>query len=294
MEIIVEIGTAEQKELIKQELEIIKTVCSNLTPPTQVICIIVPENFDNKVNEIQNTIHYKSTRENHRAVAKTIITVRGIYLVFSGLLYTETYDNLKRLQFYLHELIHAINKQRFPALEKNVHSVKTYLLNLYILFDEYYANRKSFEIVDNLFPQTSTKHKHGNRTELKLLIKPLIADSKHYDKIKLEIGKFRVHGQINQFLNNTECNFDEVSKAIVHSYSYIDHYPKFKRFERFLLKSRFVNNKTLNLLNYYRKKFNENNTDLSDGVNLMICFMENFGIRFEDTTQGIYCHVIDI
>jgi len=294
MEIIIEIGTEEQKELIEKELEIIKTLSERFNPSPPLLCIIVPKDFDKKVNEIRGTNSYNSIREHHQAQAKIIETPKGIFLIISNLLYTEIHDNFTRLQLYLHEFMHVLNKERFVRLEEKSPSKSRYLENLYILFDEYYANRKAFDIIDSLSLQASPKYKRSNRTHLKYFIKPLINDSEHYDIIRNEIDKFRIHGLVDQFLKNTNSHFDEVSKAIVYSYSYIDHFPEFHRFKRFLLKSKFVNEKTINLINFYRKKFDGGSTDLSDGIELIAGFIENFGIRFEDCTEGLYCHVINI
>ncbi|MFA5373576.1 MAG: hypothetical protein WC354_05270 [Candidatus Omnitrophota bacterium] len=294
MEIIVEIGTEEQKKQIKQELEIIQTVSNQISIPTSIAFIIVPDDFDKKVNELQNTSNYKSIRKTQHAHAKTISTSNGIILVFSKLLFTAKHDNFTRLQFYMHEFMHVVNKGRLPILKEEPTSKYPYLSNLYILFDEYSANRKSLEIIDSVFPQTSIRYRLSNITHLKWFIKPLINDSEHYDIIRIEIEKFRTHGKIEQFLENTKPHFDEVSKAIIYSYSFIDHSSKFQRFQPFLAKSKFINNKTINLINFYRSQFDKGESDLSEGINLMTEFIENFGIRLEDCHQGLYCHVIDI
>ena len=72
MEIIVEIGTNQQKELICQELETVRTMIETLSLPSQQISkLIVPANFDETVNSLQGSNNYRSERGN-LAVAKNV------------------------------------------------------------------------------------------------------------------------------------------------------------------------------------------------------------------------------
>jgi len=294
LEIIVEIGTKEQKRLIESELRVIEIIAGYFEPSTPIKQLIVPNDFDDKVNEIQGTDYYQSSR-GHIAVAKNVITNDGIYLVFSRLLYTAEQYNITRLQFYIHEVVHAYNKIRFPSLETKSPSEYRYFLNLYTLFDDYDANRKSFQIVESLFPKVLHQYKVNNKKYLDSYVKSLVEDSKYFREISYEILKFRLyHKDINQFLNDIDPYFDEISKSIIYTYSYIDHCPELKKLETLIMKSKFINTKTIALIEFYRKKFESNDPNLFDGYELIKGFMENFGMRFEDTPHGLYCHVLNI
>ena len=122
MEITVEVGTKQQKELIHQELSIIKSIADALTPPPAITKIVVPANFDKAANLLQNTNHYKSERGN-LAVAKNIPQDNGVALVFSPLLYTDEHDNHTRMQIYTHEFFHVVSKTMFPQIPKNSQSL---------------------------------------------------------------------------------------------------------------------------------------------------------------------------
>lgn len=292
MKIIVEIGTEEQKKLIEKELSVVNAISSHFEAPPKIAQIIVPTNFDDKVNESQGSNNYKSLR-GHFAVAKNIFTNDGVCLIFSKHLFTNDHDNLTRLQIIFHEYVHAVNKDRFPAIETESASKKSYLMHLYALFDEYDANRKSFEVVGELFPDVSHRYKFNNNNHLKYFIKSLL-DSNKTKKLREEISKFRLHADVNLFLGNIEPIFDELSMSIIYSFAYIDSKDKLKKVEPLLFKSDFINSKTEELICFYREKFNNGDPYLFDGVRLIEKFMKNFGIRLEDTSQGLYCHVLDI
>lgn len=294
MEIEIEIGSNDQKELIASELKNIKTLIGHLDPSPLITHLIVPRDFDEKVNKIQGTESYHSKRRHNIALAKNIDTESGICLVFSRDLYTDLHDKFTRLHIYCHELFHAFNKIRFPSLITKSYSEYQYLANLYTLFDEYDANRKSFKFVEKIFPDTSPRYKFDHRIYLKRFIKSLLDSSEHYDKIRWEITKFRIHGKVDSYSDRINPYFDDVSKSIVYVYSYIDHWNKLQRLQPLLMQSKFINKKTMDLIDFFRLKFDENNPDLLDGDYIISNFMENFGMRFEDTKEGLYCHVLNI
>lgn len=267
---------------------------SHLNPSPPITHLIVPEDFDEKVNKIQGTENYRSER-GQLVVAKYINTERGDLLVFSKFLYTNPrYDDLCRMHFYVHELVHACNKIRFPSLNTQSISKYQYLFNLYLFFDEYDANRKAYGLVGKLFPDTSPMYRWLYRVELKSFIKSLLDNSLYFDKIRSEIIKFKTHGEINYFCDRIKPYFDEVTKSVVYVYSCVDHWDKLQRLQPLLLQSKFINDNTMNLIGFFRSKFDENNPNLSDGELIFSNYMENFGVRFEDAEEGLCCHVLNI
>ena len=188
MEITIEVGTEEQKRIISEELSFIPELCLQLEDPPEITGIWVPRDFDTTVNSLQGTTHYVSLREHH-AIAKNVIQPHGTALVFSPLLFTEAYDNHIRMQIYLHEFWHTINKNRFPDIPQNSLADHEYKQNLYILFDEYSANRKSFELTEKIFQITSKRYKRFTRNSVVGFLRDIVDSEKHYQHILQEINK---------------------------------------------------------------------------------------------------------
>ena len=295
MDIIVEIGTEERKKLIRKELlsaiKIISRYFGSSPPITQ---IIVAEDFERKVNDILGKEHYKSQRGGHSVIAKNIPTEDGIILLFSKELYTELHDNQTRLQTYIHEFIHAFNKLRFPKISEDPTAANIYFENIYILFDEYDANRKSFKITEKVYPQLSHCYKSNHALNLKAFIKIICDDSFHLKKLRKEIVKFRSHNNVDLFLERTKDLVDEVSKSIIYVYSYLDHNYKLKKNKALLEKSYFINDKTIALIDFFRLKYGKEDNNLFNGRKIIEDFMTNFGFRFEDTPKGCNFYTLDI
>ena len=164
---------------------------------------------------------------------------------------------------------------------------------MYILYDEYYANRKSFEIVDEIAkPKTLIYRRFINFTFFGH-VNSLLKDN-YYLRIKEQIAGFRSHGDVRYFLNQVNPCFDEVSKDIVYAYSFIDHFFRLKKVEPLLHKSTMVNENTMALIDFYRQKYVLDDLDLNDGLAIMQDYMTNFGIIFRDIPEGIYVDVLNI
>ena len=133
MKIVIEIGTEAQKELIANELNVVKVFCENMPDPPSICEIWVPENFDQKVNELQGSNDYISNRGDNIAVAKNIYIGNETALVFSRELFTDIHDNQTRMQMILHEFYHTINRKVFPELPKGSPATHDYLQILYLI-----------------------------------------------------------------------------------------------------------------------------------------------------------------
>ena len=147
-------------------------------------------------------------------------------------------------------------------------------------------------IVDQFFPTKSTFW--GNHL---LTCKEGFVDSStdktYYDHLKKEINAFRVHANGDLFMERIRRYVDEMRIILVHAFS-LFHYCADEVFGNSLRNSKFVNDKTFALMNYLKSKFEERDTNLLDGIDLIIGFLENFGFRFEQKDIGFYCHVLDI
>lgn len=293
MEILVEIGTSEQQRSINGEFKIIGKISNSLNP-TLIEKIIVPCDFSKTVNQIQNISSFKSDRGQEQIViAKTIELKNSCIFVFSPILYTEGWDYQTRMSIYLHETMHAINYRTFPKSIAKSPSYNRLFAHLYTLYDEYYANRKSFEIIDCVYPNKSKIFDDFIRGNFKSFLQSL-NDNRYYEKIKSEINLFRIHGNKDLFLIKVPDIFDAAAKTIVYIYSYIDHYDFVKNQKNLINKSNFINKKTKSLIDFFRSKYLKDEIDLLSGINLMEDFLTNFGMRFEDRESGEDCCVLDI
>jgi hypothetical protein len=295
MDITVEIGTPEQQAIIRQELSILEHVCDYFDPPLPLRELIVPCDFDATINRIQERTSFKSERMHGIVAAKTIYWQEDATIVLSPSLYAELYDVQVRLVFCLHEVLHIHNWRRFPQLLEWSTIPVYYFKNLYILYDEYWADRSALAIGDGFFPQKSDIFQKHVRNVVQGFIETLTDDSTSYDIIKQEILGFRRHGDITRFLRSIDEVFDGIIKAMIHAYAYIDHFQLFADQEAAMQTSKFVNDRARGLIDFMRSKYEEDSVDLLDGIPLVEAFMSNFGVRFEILPSGqIYCHVLDI
>src|SRR5947207_2838236 len=106
VEIIVEIGTDEQKKLITTELEAVTTAVKNY-PDLRLYKIIIPSDFDATVNKLQDTTNFSSLR-GHLTIGKNIKYKDGTAIVFSPFIYTDAHDSNSRCFLYMHEIMHVI------------------------------------------------------------------------------------------------------------------------------------------------------------------------------------------
>jgi hypothetical protein len=294
LEILVEIGNNEQQKIIANEFKVIETILNRFKPPLNIEKVIVPCDFIKTVNQIQNISSFNSDRGQEQIVlAKTIELNNSCILVFSPNIYTKGWDNQMRMSLYLHELIHAVNHRRIPKPITKSLSYNRLFMNLYILYNEYYANRKSFEVIVRVYPNKSKIFDDFIQGNFKSFLQSLI-DNKYYEKIKSEISLFRIHGNIDLFLKEVHDIFDAAAKNIMYVYSYIDHFDFAKNQENLINKSNFINKKTKCLIDFYRSKYLKDDFDLISGINLMEDFLTNFGMRFEDRESGEDCYVLDI
>src|SRR3990172_5147346 len=160
MEIIIEIGTNEQRLLIAQELEVAKLVAEKFDPPIQLNQIIVTSDFQAKINSLEEIDTYESVRGlgsvSINAVGRIAKLKSGFALVLSPNLYTESHDSQTRIFIILHELHHLLNKRDFPKIPDEPYVISLYYHNIYYLYDEYTSDRFAFMMVDKIFPSKSS------------------------------------------------------------------------------------------------------------------------------------------
>jgi len=296
VEIVVEIGTPEQNELIRLELRLFSEVVRRSELPLEIVLVVVPSDFDKKVNELQSTSTYRSIRGVGdlpiATLAKVMELPDGVAIVLSPLLFAECHDAQTRCFVYLHEIAHAVHKKTFPQLDEDYSSTGIYLGNIYRLFDEYSANRFAFGLIDGVFPSKGALWQAFIDDDIAGFV-TIINDPKYYSTIKNEILAFRFHGDVTKFTERIHPSLSEVALSTAHLYSIFDHYPSTGA-QADLVNSKFVNEKARGLIGYFKMKHEHDECNLNDGLDLIAEFMTNFGMRFEDTPQGMYTHVLDI
>ena len=183
---------------------------------------------------------------------------------------------------------------RFPKVQSDSLSEKEHLNFIYTLFDEYWANRWSFEITEKCFPLISPRYQKLTRTSTFGFLRGVIKTEQEHKHIESEILKFRIHGNIERFMQNIQQSIDEISKSIAYFYSYIHHYEKFAKLEPFLDSSKFTDESTKNLGNFFRENYENNEFKIHNGIPIIENMLKLFGLKFEDQSGGLYINVLNI
>ncbi|WP_420631995.1 hypothetical protein [Candidatus Leptofilum sp.] len=302
MEIIVEIGTTVQQELIRGEISFLVDILEGL-PLMQKLNrkltkIIVADDFSRATNAAQGTVNYSSHRgiglNKVNALAKVVESESGITMLLSRDIYNEFMDDQIRTFVFFHEICHVLTKNIFPSLITNIFAIRTYLANLYVLYDEYFADRLAFQIVDNIVPKKSTHWDMYWSNSIKGFIE-LLSDNTYYELLLDRIQKFRV-GEIENvdtLMISINQIMDEISLSTIHLFAVL-HSFKNDDEDSLLSQSKFVNQRTNDLIQYLKDKYEGPDHDLTDGVDVIAGYFANFGFRLEDLEQGGYIRILDI
>ena len=297
MEITIELGDEEIQKQIKAELDYILVIAEQIKPPLNISKILVPIDFQAKVRELTGDNEYKFKRGLDNAqvmvAAKILEDKDGVIIVISPHLYLPLFDTMVRCFILTHEFAHLINKRKFPEIPKGSFATENYLTNLYGFFDEYMADRISFQVTEVLFTSPTEAWKQYKDNEVLDYINPS-SHLSYYAQVKTEIEKFRNHGDVDLYWKSIHETMHVLSISTVHGFAaYHQHKDKYKDLD--IPSTPFVNERTLALMDYFKTKYEKKETDLSDGIDLISNYMTNFGIRFEDrpNNQG-YLYVLDI
>lgn len=224
-------------------------------------------------------------------MAKIVEREEGTYIVLQSLAYLSNCDTMTRCFFLFHEIAHLINKNRFPPIPTGSFSLEKYLGNLYIIFDEYFADRLAFQITENVF-STSEFWAQYNRNGVSTYL-DIAADPRYYEFIKTEIERFREHSDVTLHCNSIFGTVHIIAISTAHGFAqYHQHLDQFR--DTLFPESMFFNQKTFALMDYFKTKYENSESDLSDGLELIKEYFTNFGIRFEDRQGNGYITVLDI
>ncbi len=288
MEVTVEAEIAEKEDTLSEEFSAFSAILVSLGIEKEVKKIIIPKSIEEAVRRIKGDLSYKADREHQEVCAKVLESNDGAIMLFSPILFSPALVQIRWLT-YLHEVLHIYTKTVFRPIETESPSIRWYLTNLYILYDEYFANRKSFEMADQMFEEKTEpyrKHMRGQLYHLKTLRRK---DSFYYT-LKKEIAQYSQHGDLRLFLKRIDPTWDQAVKAIVYSYAFIDYKERNKRLDKFLGTAAFINAETEALIQFFRLKYKEGNFDLHEGLAIMKAFTQNFGMTWRDLNDGYKCY----
>jgi hypothetical protein len=262
--------------------------------------VLVPLDFEAKVRELTGRDDYKFQRGSGDAkltvMAKTLEDENGVVIVISPWLYVPDpaplFDTMVRSFILSHELAHVMNKKRLPKVAQESSAVGSYLGNLYYMFDEYFADRFSYQLTEKIFTPTEAWKKFNDNNVLGYInpeSHPL-----YYAEIKSEIEKFRLHGDVGLFMKRTKEAVSNVSVLMTHGFAaYHQHQAEHTSLQ--IPITAFVNEKTFALMDYFKKKYKKGETDLHDGIDQISNYLTNFGLRFEERPNNkLYAYVLDI
>jgi len=293
MEIIIEIGTEEQKKKIRKELLEVERILKIKKFDNLIRKIIIPNNFDKTIRNISKDKKYKSFRKgmDQYAMGKSIWENASAVLVFQNLIFTEIFDTQIRYVFYFHEVHHAISHYLMPVTNYANLRIKELMQLMNILFDEYFANRYGLAIANKAFESKTDRFKQFIDGS-KHFANSFMNENVFYKKIRKTIIKSKCHLiPISELIRTISPLVRSASLDLVYFTSYYDNFDYLAKCFNRLKKSRFYNMKTERLLQYFREKYKKNDLNLMDGIEVMENYLLNFGIRFEDRSEGLCCHV---
>jgi len=292
MEFIIECGTHEQQQQLEEELLGFSSIANAVMPTVKISRIIVSPNFDDWVNKLQGTSTYKSAIRGGdlplRAWARMIWTEKeGVSFVLSPLIYTEGNDTQVRMFVYVHESAHVVNRLYFskPPLESTARSV--YLTIAYDSFDEYRADRVAYQAVGTVFPRRSEYWRNFIANQFARFVS-LVNDPDYYTLIEMESEATRYSANMNQFLLSIMPSVSELISSTVHAFALAHHYPEFT-LDDVYRRSRFVNEKTTALMEFFKNKYEKEEYDPDDELPLIKAYLTSFGIMFQDSVDGLQC-----
>ena len=294
MKVRVEVGTAEQKALILEEFTILEHVAAAANVTHRIAEVVVPGDFDPAVRRLSGDQVFQANRGYHLVLAKTVPVEGGHCLLISPVLFTEGFDTQVRIRLYLHELMHVVHRTRFPSRAGESQATHYYLENLYCLYDDYAAERRSLEICAELFPEPSELYARFHRTTFYGFLKAL-NDESVYRTLSNAVVRFRLGFlDIEGFQTAVRPLFDQIAKSLAYGAAYIDSRTGFEQDLSTFVNARFVSDAAQRLVAYFASKYEADDYDLSDGVERMKNFTETFGFVFEDHPEGLYCRVVGL
>ncbi|WLE96333.1 MAG: hypothetical protein QTN59_16825 [Candidatus Electrothrix communis] len=161
------------------------------------------------------------------------------------------------------------------------------------MYDEYFSNRKSYEITDSVCGERTKKYNEITLEAVTGFLTTLTHSENHYDHVKNEIARFRNHANAQRFMESTTLTFDTITKSFVYLLSYTHHFGEYEKILESMPETYFIDQFAFETGELFKNKFEQNNFDLVDCVAIFKQFMKKFGLQFEDN-EGLYLTVLDI
>ena len=294
MKVQVDVGTSEQRRLIKKELSILKGAARGGGVTERIDKVIVPSDFDNKVRELTGDPLFQANRGYHLVVAKIIESPKDITIVISPVAFTKGFDTQVRTYLYNHEVSHVFHKTRFPPRAEESDAEHADFDNLYMLYDEYAAQRYALESCSRLFNESSDLYVSYHRAACAGFVEAL-DDDKSYHHLTSAVARFRCRLiDITGYLSEVQPVSDKISKSLIYSAAYIDSGTGFFQDDSISTEARFVTDSAQALVDYFAGKYKADDFDLSNGIDQIKAFLQTFGYVYEDTPEGVYCRVVGL
>jgi hypothetical protein len=211
-------------------------------------------------------------------------------IVLSPALYTSSNDTLTRLFTFLHEIIHLSNRSRFPKATPRQYSMALYQHNIYTLYDEYVADRRAYQAIDET---GSAKSKIWEQSIAASVngFHDILSDGKFRLALYEAVREFRIDPDLETFFPKVNSVFDVVAISITHLQAIMDQYPDYRRGGK---QSYFMNDSTEALMASFGSHYEKHSYDLTDAIGPFVEFMKKFGVHFVEKDNTHYCHVLDI
>lgn len=294
MDFRIEVGTDEQRKLIRIEMSVLQHVAEDLGILGTITEVIVPRCFEKTIQELAQDTSFAENRGYHQVMAKIVEIGNGTAIVIAPWLFTEGFDTQIRIGVYVHEIAHVWNRQRFPNRQGETPAEAYYGENLYTLFDEYAAERFSLETCARFFDEpTGLCQEH--RESLFWSFLDDLDDQTSYNVLFNAAGAVRLGlMDVGHYQETLQPVFDRSSKALIYAASYIDSTTTFGDHRDDLRAKRLVGDAALRLVEYFRHKYEAADYDLCDGLSTMKEYIASLGFVIEDVAEGLYCRIVGV
>lgn len=289
----IEIGTTEEKEKWKREIEsILKALGDDNIKKFKIYKVIIASNFDKTVNELKGINNYQSKRYAAEAQAIALNDINGNnYIVVSGDFWV-TFDNYElKFLFLLHEIYQIVNGLYLAQIINNFNSESTYLAIIYLLYNEYSAVRFSVSCLS----QNQNIHDiikilyDGNMSELQ-------NPETFYLPMKKVIDDFRNYGMnINEYIINIHKFIDPILKYVANIFAFCHCYPGLKEIFNIFPDKIFITEDLIEIFNTFNFWYEREKPVIYENcLELVENYLKKLGISYTNVKEGVYVTVLDI
>lgn len=277
MDIYIEIGTEEQKKLIKEEINYVLSEFKN-----EDFEIVVPLDFDKHIQLKLGDDRFISNRSalNQLVMGKLI---GDNHLVLNPIIYTEYFSEQIRANYYSHEFHHILNKKRLVLDGLNPRDKKLISL-INFMFDEYSSNRFAFDRTKLLYVFDQTyKDYYSN-----------IATGHFENFTNRQIYTSRIDSLIVAFQTRKISIIEFVGEIepLIERYS-IELVSYFSIVDSLEIDPELVNPSNIRLIEILRESYRNGILSFESYISSVEKYLRSFGISVENHDNGLYYHVFE-